>query len=159
MLPKYHVKISQEKKWLLSFYFNFCEKHFKCKSMEIGILEGAITFILTHYKARFDLKRKINNTFFFHEICTNWRVTALVHSMKVSNQEAGWFFFFLMFYTTVLQKQRCAGLGGRRSAKLWENVFRYGVKCILIPTSSKRHSSSPIENCFPTIWHSSVVLD
>ena len=48
-------------------------------------------------------------------------------------------------------------LRGRRSAKLWENVFRYGIKCILIPTSSKRHSSSPIENCFPTIWHSSVV--
>ena len=49
------------------------------------------------------------------------------------------------------------GLRGRRSTKSWENLFRYRIKCILIPTSSKRHSSSPIENCFLTIWNSSVV--
>ena len=38
------------------FLFHFLLKgHFTCKSMEIGMKEGAITFILKHYKAHFDL--------------------------------------------------------------------------------------------------------
>ena len=31
----------------------------QCKSMEIGIKEGAITFIPQHYKAHFDLNKNI----------------------------------------------------------------------------------------------------
>ena len=38
------------------FLFHFSKKgHFTCKSMEIDIIEGAITLILKHYKAHFDL--------------------------------------------------------------------------------------------------------
>ena len=44
-----------------------------------------------------------------------------------------------------------------QSSKLRENIFQYRIKHILIPTSWKRHSSSPTENCFPTVWHASVV--
>ena len=55
--------------------------------MESGIIEGAITSILEHYKAHFDLQQKIAHLF-FHEICTVWRVNAGVHSVKVSNQGA-----------------------------------------------------------------------
>ena len=56
LLPKHCMKISREKKWAFSFYFTFCKKgHFTCKSMESGIIEGAITTILEHYKAHFDL--------------------------------------------------------------------------------------------------------
>ena len=48
-------------------------------------------------------------------------------------------------------------LGGRRSVKSWQNTFQYGIKCILIVTSSKRHSS-PTEKRFPTIWFSVVLI-
>ena len=38
------------------FLFHFLQKgHFTCKSMESGIIEGAIISILEHCKARFDL--------------------------------------------------------------------------------------------------------
>ena len=37
--------------------------------MENGIIEGAITSILEHYEALFDLQQKIAHLF-FHEICT-----------------------------------------------------------------------------------------
>ena len=37
--------------------------------MESGIIEGAITSTLEHYKAHFDLKQKIAHLF-FHETCT-----------------------------------------------------------------------------------------
>ena len=37
--------------------------------MESGIIEGAITSILEHYKAHFDLLQKIAHLF-FREICT-----------------------------------------------------------------------------------------
>ena len=37
--------------------------------MESGIIEGAITSILEHYKAYFDLLQKIAHLF-FREICT-----------------------------------------------------------------------------------------
>ena len=38
------------------FLFHFLQKgHFTCKSMESGIIEGAITSIFEHYKAHFDL--------------------------------------------------------------------------------------------------------
>ena len=47
----------------------FVKGHFTCKSMEIGIKEGAITSILDQYEAHFDLKQKIAHLF-FHEICT-----------------------------------------------------------------------------------------
>ena len=59
--------------------------------MEIGNIEGMIAVILEHYIAHFDLQQKIDHLF-FHEICTVWRVNALVHSVKVSNQGAVKFF-------------------------------------------------------------------
>ena len=37
--------------------------------MESGIIEGAITSILEHYKAHFDPQQKIAHLF-FREICT-----------------------------------------------------------------------------------------
>ena len=37
--------------------------------MESGIIEGAITSLLEHNKAHFDLKQKIAHLF-FHETCT-----------------------------------------------------------------------------------------
>ena len=38
------------------FLFHFLYKgHFTCKSVESGIIEGAITSTLEHYKAYFDL--------------------------------------------------------------------------------------------------------
>ena len=55
--------------------------------MESGIIEGAITSILDHYKAHFDLNQKIAHLF-FHETCTVRRVNDGVHSVKVSNQGA-----------------------------------------------------------------------
>ena len=56
LLPKYSVKISREKKMDVFFLFHFLYKgYFACKSMESGIKEGAITSVLEHYKAHFDL--------------------------------------------------------------------------------------------------------
>ena len=40
---------------------------------------------------------------------------------------------------------------GWQSAKSVENALRYKIKRILIPTSSKQQSSSPIEKPFPMI--------
>ena len=43
------------KKITFSFYFIFLNKgYFTCKTMEIGIKEGAIVLIFKHYKAHFD---------------------------------------------------------------------------------------------------------
>ena len=67
------------------FSFHFFEKGaflHDCESMEIGNIEGMIALILEHYIAHFDLQQKIDHLF-FHEICTVWRVYALVHSVKV----------------------------------------------------------------------------
>ena len=55
--------------------------------------------ILKHCKAHFDLYHKID-LLFFHEICTIWRVSALIHSVKVSNQEA--VYLFIVFFLNVL---------------------------------------------------------
>ena len=56
LLPKYVWKFHQKKKMGVFFLFHFLYKgHFKCKSMEIGIIEVAITLILKHYKAHLDL--------------------------------------------------------------------------------------------------------
>ena len=56
LLPKYHVEISWKKKMVNFFLFHFLWKgYFTCKSMESGIIEGAIALILKHYKAHFDL--------------------------------------------------------------------------------------------------------
>ena len=41
---------------------------------------------------------------------------------------------------------------------MWDNAFQYRMKHTLILTSSKRHSSSPIQKRCPTIWHSFVVI-
>ena len=39
----------------MGVFFSFQKRHFICKSLESGIIEGAITSILEHYKAHFDL--------------------------------------------------------------------------------------------------------
>ena len=61
LLPKYSVKISREKKWAFSFYFTFCKR---------GILHVSLWRVA-----------------FFHEICTVWRVNAVVHSVKFQIRE------------------------------------------------------------------------
>ena len=39
------VRLMQKKKWCFLFISLFVKGHFTCKSMEIDIIEGAITFI------------------------------------------------------------------------------------------------------------------
>ena len=81
LLSKCYLKILWDKKWLISFYFNFC--------MAVGVVEGAIALISKHNKAHFN----ISTIYFFHKkYCKVWRVNALVHSVKVWNQGAVYIF-------------------------------------------------------------------
>ena len=58
-----------------------------CKSMEIDILEGTITLILSIVKHILTSSKNL----FLHEICTVWRVNDKVYSVKVLNQGAIYF--------------------------------------------------------------------
>ena len=81
-----------EKKMGVFFLFHFLWKgHVTCKSVKSGIVEGAITQYLSIIKHILTSSKKIAHLF-FHEICTVWRVNAVVHSVKVSNQGAVYFF-------------------------------------------------------------------
>ena len=46
LLPKYHVQISREKNGRFLFISLLVKGYFTCKSMETGIIEGAIALIL-----------------------------------------------------------------------------------------------------------------
>ena len=50
-----------KKKKLISFYILFVKRAFN--TYEIGIMEGAITLMLVHKEAYFDLKQKLNYFF------------------------------------------------------------------------------------------------
>ena len=55
-----------------------------------------------HFIAHFDFKQKIAHLF-FHEIWKVWRMNALVHSVKVSNQGAVYFLNVLYQYHSALE--------------------------------------------------------
>ena len=59
LLSKYHVKNFWDTKCLISFYFTACKTGIlTCKSVETGQIECALTLILKHYKAHFELYQK-----------------------------------------------------------------------------------------------------
>ena len=52
------------------FLFHFLYNGYStCKSIETDQIEGAVTLIIEHYEAHFDLQQKIDHLL-FHEICT-----------------------------------------------------------------------------------------